>query len=84
MAPSQRASSLQSLAAGAHGAALPPIEPLANTRRILLSWFEEEELSHCPSCGERHVLPNWAGPVGSFCVTCVLELPPEDTHGRRC
>jgi hypothetical protein len=84
MATTHRATSDQTRAAGVPGAALPPIEPLVNTRRILLSWFEEEELSNCPSCGERHVLPSWAGPVGSFCVTCVLGLPPEDSHGRRC
>jgi hypothetical protein len=46
--------------------------PEANTRAMLLSWFGEDELSVCPDCGNRHVLPPWGSARGEFCATCGL------------
>lgn len=47
-------------------------DPVANTRAMLLSWFEENELSVCPECRQRHVLPPWGSAAEQFCATCGL------------
>ena len=54
------------------------VEP--ETRDMILHWFREDELSECPNCGNRHVLPGWGSPNGRMCVTCgplTLSAAPE-------
>ena len=50
----------------------------ASTKEMLLSWFSADELSLCPECGEKHVLPEWGAATGTFCVTCGYRETPAD------
>ncbi len=36
----------------------------------MLSWFEDDELTDCPSCSEKKVLPAPMGTGMVFCTAC--------------
>ena len=42
----------------------------------MLSWFEDDELTDCPSCGEKKVIPARVGDGMVFCAACgIVERP---------
>jgi hypothetical protein len=51
---------------------VPKVTSDADTRAMLLSWFDLDELTTCSQCGRRHVLPTWGTVLGPFCATCGL------------
>jgi hypothetical protein len=54
------------------------VDAIKNTRAMLLSWFDHDELRVCAECGYRHVLPAWGSADGQFCATCGLLGLPSD------
>jgi transcription elongation factor Elf1 len=42
----------------------------------VLSWFEDDELTDCPSCGERKVVPAPAGKAMLVCAVCGIVTKP--------
>ena len=50
--------------------------------QMLLSWFEKDELTVCPQCSRRHVLPTWGTAIGRYCASCgLIELRSDDDTG---
>jgi ribosomal protein L37AE/L43A len=44
----------------------------------MLSWFEDDELAVCPSCGEKKVVPARVGDGMVFCTSCgIVAGPPQ-------
>jgi hypothetical protein len=42
----------------------------------VLSWFEDHELSDCPACGEKKVVPAQAGEAMLVCAACGIVTKP--------
>ena len=42
----------------------------------MLSWFEEDELTDCPSCGRKKVIPAPVGEGMVFCAACGIVARP--------
>ena len=54
--------------------------PERDTKSMLLSWFERDELGVCPACKQQHVLPTWGTAVGRYCASCgLIELQPNES-----
>ena len=49
------------------------------TSEQMLSWFEEDELSVCPTCGEKTVVPAPAGSDRAVCAGCGIVARPQPT-----
>jgi hypothetical protein len=47
-----------------------------DTSEHMLSWFEDDELSICPSCGEKTVVPAPAGKDLAVCAACGIVAKP--------
>jgi uncharacterized Zn finger protein len=46
----------------------------------MLSWFDDDELTDCPSCGEKKVLPAPAGDGMVICAACGIVATPTPTR----
>jgi uncharacterized Zn finger protein len=42
----------------------------------MLSWFEEDERTDCPSCGEKKVIPAPVGDGMLLCIACGIVTRP--------
>jgi uncharacterized Zn finger protein len=42
----------------------------------MLSWFEDHELTECPSCGEKKVVPARLGDDIVLCTACGIVARP--------
>lgn len=47
------------------------------TSEQMLSWFDDDELSECPACGEKKVIPAPAGDGLVICGACGVVTTPE-------
>jgi hypothetical protein len=43
---------------------------VTDATKLLLLWFEQDELDDCPDCGQKHLLPDWGSPHGRSCASC--------------
>jgi hypothetical protein len=48
--------------------------------QLLLLSFKRDELSVCPRCQKRELLPPWGSPSGPECASCGTLSPGEMTH----
>jgi predicted nucleic acid-binding Zn ribbon protein len=46
------------------------------TSEKILSWFEDDELTDCPNCGEKKAIPVTAGNSSVVCAACGIVAKP--------
>jgi uncharacterized Zn finger protein len=48
----------------------------------MLSWFEDDELTDCPSCGERKIVPSHLRDGLAVCAACGVVAKPTPTSSQ--